>query len=151
MSPDGENAIERMHRDHGRMLEMIERIRSECGQRNKMDSCGNCQAPNRPVCQGNIDQLIRGFVEATLKHCLIESMFMDDRVPAAHRIAHNQSHMDIAHQLKSIRVVLSACGNYVQAIEGVERIHENLLAHFRDFDEPLESYLAENTLAHQGA
>lgn len=149
MSSVGEDAIERIHRDHGRMLELIERIRSECGQRTMLVRCIDCHEPHRSVCQGNIEQLIRGFVEATLKHSAIESMFMDDRVPAEHRIAHNQAHMEIALQLKSIRLVLSEDGNYVLAIDGIDRIHENLLAHFRDFDQPLERYLSETALTPQ--
>jgi len=133
------------------MLEMIERIRGQCGQRNKIDHCNDCHAPHRAVCQGNIDLLIRGFIEFTMKHSLIETMFMDDRVPAAHRIAHNQAHMAISHQLKSIRVILSEDGNYVQAIEGIDDIQVTLLSHFRDFDQPLERYLGETSLMPQAS
>ncbi|MBL8430233.1 MAG: hypothetical protein JNJ95_10140 [Dechloromonas sp.] len=149
MSPVDGDAVERIHRDHARMLEMIDRIRAECGQRNTIQHCNDCHAPHRAVCQGNIDQLIRGFIEATMKHSLIESMFMDDKVPAAHRAAHNQAHMVIAQQLKSIRVVLSEDGNYVHAIDGIDEIHAALISHFRDFDLPLERYLQETDLAPQ--
>jgi hypothetical protein len=149
MSPVGEDAVGRIHRDHARMLEMIERIRAECGQRNTIGHCNDCHAPHRAVCQGNIDLLIRSFIEATMKHSLIESMFMEEHVPAAHRIAHNQAHMEISHQLKAIRVVLSEDGNYVQAIDGIDEIHATLIAHFRDFDQPLERYLNETALTPQ--
>ena len=39
----------------------------------------------------SVAQQIRGFVEMTLKHNLIESMYMEGIVPPAHRIAHNQA------------------------------------------------------------
>ena len=149
MSPVGEDAVGRIHRDHARMLEMIERIRAECGQRNTIGHCDDCQAPHRAVCQGNIDQLIRGFIEATMKHCLIEAMFMEESVPAEHRIAHNQAHTAIAQQLKAIRVVLSEDGNYVHAVDGIDDIHATLQSHFRDFDLPLERYLNEMALMPQ--
>lgn len=133
------------------MSEMVERIRAECGQRNKIEHCSNCQAPHRTVCQGNIDQLIRAYIEATMKHSLIESMYMEEGVPAAHRIAHNQAHMAISQKLKAIRVVLSEDGNYVQAIDGIDDIQETLLAHYRDFDLPLERYLHEAAvMSHSG-
>ena len=149
MSSVGEDAVGRIHRDHGRMMEMIDRIRAECGQRNTIQHCNDCHAPHRAVCQGNIDLLIRAFIEATMKHNLIESMFMEDRVPAAHRIAPNHAHMAISQQLKAIRVVLSEDGNYVQAIDGIDEIQETLLSHFRDFDQPLERYLNEAALMPQ--
>ena len=135
MSSVGEDAVGRIHRDHGRMMEMIDRIRAECGQSNTIQHCNDCHAPHRAVCQGNIDLLIRAFIEATMKHSLIESMFMEDRVPAAHRMAHNQAHMAISQQLK--------------AIDGIDEIQETLLSHFRDFDQPLERYLNEAALMPQ--
>ena len=68
---------------------------------------------------------------------------------AAHRIAHNQAHMEIAQQLKAIRVVFSEDGNCVRAIEGIDRIHQTLQAHFTDYDQQLEAYLLEAAPAPQ--
>lgn len=142
MPPIREQAIEKMRRDHGHMLQLIERIQAQCDQRDRLDNCKDCHSSQRGVCHGNIEQMIRSFVEMTLKHNLIESMYMDEIVPTAHRIAHNQAHMDIAQQLKEIRVVFSGDGNGIQAIEGIDRIRETLFAHFKEHDEKLEGYLA---------
>lgn len=141
MPPIGEDAVARIRRDHERMLQLVERIRSECSQQGKIDNCNDCNPTLRHVCHGNIEQLIRSFVESTLKHNLMESMFMEELAPQAHRIAHNQAHMDIAQQLKEIRVVFSEDGNCVLAIEGIDRVQQTLLAHFRDYDLQLENYL----------
>ena len=143
MPPIGEQAVERMRSDHEHMLHLVQRIGAECTQRDKIENCNDCNPTLRHVCHANIEQLIRSFVETTLKHNLVELMFMDALVPLAHRIAHNQAHMDIAQQLKAIRVVFSEDGNCVLAIEGVDRIQQTLLAHFKDYDQQLESYLAE--------
>lgn len=140
MPSNGDDAVERIRRDHERMLQLVDRIRSECTQQGKIDNCKDCAPNRRGVCHGNIEQLIRSFVETTLKHNVIESMFMDEVAPAAHRIAHNQAHMEIAQQLKAIRVVFSEDGNCVLAIEGIDRIHQTLQAHFTDYDQQLEIY-----------
>jgi hemerythrin len=145
----GEEAVERIRRDHENMLHLIDRIGSECTERPTIDNCDDCPSNRRGVCHGNIEQLIRAFVETTLKHNLIESMFMEERVPAAHRIAHNQAHLDIAQQLKAIRVVFSEDGNCVQAIEGIDHIHNILMVHFKDYDQHLENYLLETNVAPQ--
>ena len=55
--------------------------------------------------------------------------------------------MEIAQQLKAIRAVFSECGNKILAIEGIEHVHQTLIAHFRDYDQPLEGYLNEAALA----
>lgn len=145
----GEEAVARIRRDHEHMLHLIDRIRSECTERGKIDNCNDCGASHKVVCHGNIEQMIRSFVETTLKHNLIELMFMEDRVPSAHRLAHNQAHMDIAQQLKAIRVVFSEDGNCVLAIEGIDHIHQTLLEHFKDYDQQLEAYLVEAALTSQ--
>jgi len=145
----GEEAVERIRRDHGHMLHLIDRIRSECTERGKIDSCNDCHPTRQGVCHGNIEQMIRSFVETTLKHNLIESMFMEDRVPAAHRMAHNQAHIDIAQELKAIRIVFSEDGNCVLAIEGIEHIHKILLEHLKEYDQQLETFLLEAALAPQ--
>lgn len=145
----GEEAVERIRRDHEHMLQLIDRIRAECTERGRIDDCGDCSQSRQGVCHGNIEQMIRAFVETTLKHNLIELMFMEDRVPSAHRLAHNQAHMDIAQQLKAIRVVFSEDRNCILAIEGIDQVHQTLLAHFKDYDQQLEAYLIEAALAPQ--
>ncbi|MFZ2854140.1 MAG: hypothetical protein WAZ34_08515 [Rhodocyclaceae bacterium] len=136
-----EHAAERMRRDHEAMLQMGVRIKSLCTQGDAVDDCNQCQPTRRMVCQGNVEQLILAFVESTLKHNLIESLYMEDGVPSAHRIAHTQAHMAQAEQMKSIRVVLSEDGNCIVAIEGIDRVLATLQAHFTEYDEQLESYL----------
>lgn len=146
MSPIREQAVDKMRRDHEHMLQLIERIQSQCNQRERLDNCNDCQASQRGVCHGNIEQMIRTFVEMTLKHNLVESMFMEDIVPPAHRIAHNQAHMAIAQQLKEIRVVFAEDGNGIRAIEGIDRVRDTLFAHFREHDQQLEDYLAASVV-----
>jgi hemerythrin len=136
-----EQAAERMRRDHESLLEMVQRIKSLCSQGQQVDNCNKCPPNPRMVCQGNIEQLIRTFVETTLKHNMIESLYMEDGVPMTHRIAHNQAHLAMAEQMKSIRVVLSEDRNCVLAIEGIDRVLEALKKHFEEFDKPLEHYL----------
>lgn len=123
------------------MLQMVGRIKSLCAPGKAVNDCSQCQPNRRMVCQGNVEQLIQAFVEVTLKHNLIESLYMEDGVPPAHRIAHNQAHMAQAEQMRAIRVVLSEDGNCVVAIEGIDRVLETLQAHFKEYDEQLESYL----------
>lgn len=140
-----EESIERMRRDHEHMLGLIERIVAYCDQRDQLDNCNDCQSTQHTVCHGNIELLVRAFVEMTLKHNLIESMYMEEVVPSEHRIAHNQAHMDIAQQLKEIRLVFSADGNGIQAIEGIDRVRQTLIGHFKDHDQQLEAYLSATT------
>ena len=142
MPPIRDQAAEKMRRDHEHMLGLIERIVSYCDQRDRLASCNDCQSTQHTVCHGNIELLIRAFVEMTLKHNLVESMYMNEIVPSEHRIAHNQAHMDIAQQLKEIRLVFTADGNGIQAIEGIDRVRQTLMEHFRDHDQQLEAYLA---------
>lgn len=141
MTQIGEQPVARMRRDHESMLEMVRRIKSLCTQSNEVDNCNRCQLDQRQACQGNIEQLIRTFVEFTLKHSLIESLYMEDSAPIAHRIAHNQAHLILAEQMKAIRVVLSEDGNCILAIEGIDRVREALQAHFEEYDQQLEGYL----------
>jgi hemerythrin len=143
----GEDGIERMQRDHEHMLQLIDRIRSECTERGTATNCTGCSGIRQGVCHGNIEQLIRSFVETTMKHIMIESMLMEDRVPPAHRIAHNQAHTDIALQLKAIRVEFSEDHNAVLAIHGIDDVHQTLLTHFKEHDKQLEAYLTEPAAA----
>jgi hemerythrin len=141
MSEIREQDVGKIHRDHDHMLELIARIKAVCTQRERVDSCNTCQPNVRVVCRGNIEQLIKTFVEVTLKHNLIESMYMEDGVPPAHRVAHNRAHLVIAEQLKAIRVVFAEDGNGILAIEGVDQALATLMAHFKDYDQDLEGYL----------
>ena len=141
MSEIREQDVGNIHRDHDHMLELIARIKAVCTQRERVDSCNTCQPNLRVVCRGNIEQLIKTFVEVTLKHNLIESMYMEDGVPPAHRVAHNRAHLVIAEQLKAIRVVFAEDGNGILAIEGVDQALATLMAHFKDYDQDLEGYL----------
>lgn len=141
MPPIREQAAERMRRDHEQMIDLIQRIKSSCSQIDAVDNCKQCQPSRRQLCNGNIEQLIRSFVEVTLKHNFIESLYMESGVPEAHRVAHNQAHTAIAAKLNAIRVVLSEDGNCVLAIEGVDDVLRSLLAHFTEYDQHLEGYL----------
>jgi len=136
-----DEAVERMHRDHDYLLDLIRRIKATCDRNDKIDNCRDCGSNHRDLCHSNIEQLVRTFVEATLKHNAIESLYMAQGVPKAHRIAHNKAHMAIAEQLKAIRVVLSEDGNCVLAIHGITEVLHTLQSHFSEFDQQLEFYL----------
>lgn len=134
-------AVEKIRRDHDYLIEQVHRIKGLCTESDSRENCLSCPGGRRNVCQGNVEQLILNFVEMTLKHNLIESVYMEEGVPKAHRIAHMAAHVEIAEQLKSIRVIFSEDGNCVLAIEGIDRVMGTLLSHFEEFDLPLESYL----------
>lgn len=136
-----EEAVERMRRDHACMIELISRIKATCTQVHVLDNCNQCQSGRRQVCHAEVRQLVAAFVETTLKHNVLESLYMDGRVPKAHRQAHNQAHMAIAEQVKTIRIVLSEDGNCVLAIAGIDEVLAGLAAHFNEFDRQLEDYL----------
>ena len=139
--------VEKIRRDHQHMLELISRIQAECTQREKVNNCNACDTSLRQLCHGNIEALIKNFVDVTLKHNLIESIYMmEEGVPPEHRIAHNRAHMEISLQLKEIRVVFTRDGNCILAIEGVDQALASLLRHFKDFDEQLENYLLASEL-----
>lgn len=135
-----ERHVEKIRRDHDRLLELVTRIKELCALRGQVNDCRSCQPGPRSVCQGNVEQLILAFVEATLKHHLVESVYMES-APPAHRQAHMRAHMAIAEQLKSIRVVFSADGNCVLAIDGIDAALTDLTRHFDEFDKPLEDFL----------
>ncbi len=134
-------AIQKIRSDHEYMIELLDRIEASCDQIGVLSHCNQCRFEHRELCHGNIEQLIRAFVEVTLKHNLVESTFMGESVPDAHRIAHNQAHLAIAEELKAIRVVFRQDGNGVQAIEGITQVRASLFAHFQDYDRQLEEYL----------
>ena len=141
MTTAREQDVNKIRRDHEHMLELISRIQAECKQREQVNNCNACDTSLRHLCHGNIEALIKTFVDVTLKHILIESMYMEEGVPHAHRIGHNRAHMDISLQLKEIRVVFSRDGNCILAIEGVDQIRASLLRHFTEYDQQLEIYL----------
>lgn len=147
MPPINTEAVEMMLRDHQHLLQLIQRIEDQCNPNDRPERCRDCPETERGVCHGNIEQLIRTFVESTLKHNLTESTFMEDVLPTEDRVAHNRAHLEIAQQLKEIRVVFSADGNGIQAIEGIARVRQTLLGHFKDHDQLLESHLAQATMA----
>lgn len=141
MPPLREQAVEKLRRDHDYLIELASRIKGLCSQRGLQENCRECQPNQRNVCQGNVEQLIRSFVEFTLKHNLIESVYMERGVPVAHRTAHIQAHMEIAEQMKTIRAIFSEDGNSVLAIDGIDGVLLTLLAHFQEFDLTLENHL----------
>ena len=143
MPPIREQAVEKIRRDHEYLIEMVNRIKGLCTERDIRENCRSCQSGTRNVCQGNVEQLIRSFVEVTLKHNLIESVYMENNVPEDHRTAHMQAHLQIAEQMKTIRAIFSDDGNCVLAIEGIDGVLITLQNHFRDFDLALENYLLE--------
>lgn len=147
MPPINTGAVEMMLRDHEHLLQLIQRIEDQCDPNDRPERCRDCPEPQRGVCHGNIEQLIRAFVEATLKHNLTESTFMEGVLPTADRVAHNRAHLEIAQQLKEIRVVFSADGNGIQAIEGIARVRQTLLGHLKDHDQLLESHIARAAMA----
>jgi hemerythrin len=136
-----EEAIDRMRRDHEAMLDLIRRIQTLCSERERVEDCGGCGEERRSFCRSHVEQLIRAFVEATLKHNAMESLYMDDGVPEVHRRAHNRAHMVIAEQLKNIRIVLAADGNTVRAVAGIDEVLAALRTHFAEYDSHLERYL----------
>ncbi len=138
-----EEAIQRMRRDHACMIDLIQRIKASCTQNGVVESCHHCQSDHRQLCHANIEQLVKAFVEATLKHNVIESLYMQDGVPKDHRIAHNKAHQAIAQQLQAIRIIFSEDGNCVLAIHGVDDVLATLQTHFAEFDQQLESYLLQ--------
>jgi len=136
-----EQAVDKIHSDHDYMIELLDRIQGSCDQLGVLSHCSQCRADHREICQGNIEELIRAFVEVTLKHNLVELTMMGDSVPHEHKVAHNQAHLEIAQELKAIRVVYRADGNGVQAIEGIIQVRGSLLRHFQEFDKLLEDFL----------
>lgn len=136
-----DEAVERMRRDHAYMLDLIHRIKASCDRSDKIDNCRDCGSNHREFCHSKIEQLIRTFVETTLKHNAIESLYMAENVPKAHRIAHNNAHLAIAEQLRAIRVIFSEDGNCVLAIHGIDEVLQTLQSHFHEYDRALEAYL----------
>lgn len=149
MSPINSKAVEMMLRDHEHLLQLIQRIEDQCNPPPRPERCHDCPDIQRGICHGNIEQLIRTFVEATLKHNLTESTFMEGVLPTRDRVAHNRAHLEIAHQLKAIRVVFSGDGNGIQAIEGIARVRQTLHLHFAKHDQLLETCLTRAVLANE--
>ena len=141
MTQSREYEVKRIHQDHEYLFQLIEKVKNACADVGERKVCWECPQTQRGVCQGNVQQLIRHLVEVTLKHHLLESVFMADKVPKDHRVAHMQSHVKIAEEMKSIRVIFSEDGNCILAIEGVERVLASLALHIGEFDLPLEDYL----------
>jgi len=145
MPPIREQAVERIRRDHEYMIELAQRIRDLCTQVKDRDSCNACQPSRRQVCHGDIDHLLRTFVEATQKHHVIESLLMENGVPQAHRLAHRRAHSSLTSQIKATRVLFSADGNCLMAIRGIDDVIAGMVAHFEEYDRQLEGYLGVPT------
>lgn len=141
MSAHSEHAVEKIRRDHDYLLTQIQRIKGLCSEHGQRRNCRGCLPSRHNVCQESVEQVILNFVEVTLRHNLVEAVYMEHGVPKAHRHAHLQAHIEIAEQLKAIRIVFAGDGNCVLAIEGVDRALTTLTAHFEEFDRPLEQYL----------
>lgn len=142
MPPNQEESLDKVHRDHSYLLELITRIKAVCSEAGQLQSCHECQHSRHHMCHSDTEQLIRTFVEATLKHNFIESMYMVDFAPEEHQIAHNRAHKEIAKQLKTIKETFSENRDCVQAIEGIDSIHATLSSHFKEYDQALEQYMS---------
>lgn len=123
------------------MIALMRRITRLCGRRDTADDCNACPSGQRSVCHEEIEQLVRTFVDATLRHNLVESFYMTELVPSAHRTAHNRAHLEIAEQLKAVRLAYAANGNGILAIESIEQIFAMISAHMTEFDADLEELL----------
>lgn len=141
MSADRQQIVIKLRQDHAYIVDLMQRITALCTQRETTENCEGCESGQRNICHENIGQLVRTFVEVTLRHNLIESAYMAELVPVAHRVAHNRAHMAIAEQLQAIRVIYAANGNGVLAIAAVERTIATIAAHLAEHDRELEAYL----------
>lgn len=136
-----EQAVLRIRQDHEYMLDLARRIAACCTRGPDVDSCWQCLPERQRICHADIEQLVRTFVEVTLRHTLFESMLMEEGVPDAHRIPHRQAHLELAERLKAVRVVFARDGRCVDAIEGIGAVLATLLRHFEEYDRRLEEYL----------
>jgi len=136
-----ESTFEKLAHDHAYMDALIGQIASLCTSREVAETCNDCAAGKRNLCRSNVEHMIQNFVQVTLKHNLLESLWMENSVPDAHRIAHNRAHLEIAEQLDQIRAVFADDGNSLVAIEGIDRIQATLRAHRLEFDHTLEALL----------
>jgi bacterioferritin-associated ferredoxin len=139
--PFPETSIAKLHQDHAYMDALIQQIASLCLSRGSASSCGECRKANHQLCRANVDQLIHNFIQVVLKHNLLESLYMEQSVPEAHRTAHNRAHLRIAEELDAVHAVFSNDGNSLLAIEGIDRVRETLHRHHHEFDTPLQSLL----------
>lgn len=137
-----EHFVIRIREDHAYMIELMQRIMALCEKVGQVGNCNGCEASHRSLCNDNIDWLIRTFVDFTLRHHLVESTLMAEGVvPQEHRKAHVRAHIELAEQMKAIRVIHAKDGNGIVAIEGVTELFATLAAHMADFDGPLEEFL----------
>jgi hemerythrin len=135
------HAVEKIHRDHDYLFELMARLESVCDKRSERINCHTCEGGVRVVCRGNVSELVQTFIEVTLKHHAVEALYMSDAAPQEHRTAHLRAHLAIAEQLKAIRVRFSDDGNAVTAIDGIEQAVAMMRAHMDEFDRPLEGFL----------
>lgn len=140
-----EHAIDKIHRDHAYLVELMQKVDSVCTNPAPEKACKDCGNTHRVVCNGNLEQLIRTYAEGTLKHHMVESAYMTDAVPKDHRIAHAQAHLAIAERLRAIHVRFCADGNCIKAIEAMDAAFQSVHEHIEKFDGPLEQYLRAST------
>ena len=138
---DQEQIVIKLRSDHAFMVELMERIKALCSGGDTVENCYGCASNHRALCHENIDQLVKSFVDVTLRHNLVESACMQNSVPREHRIAHNRAHMEIAEQMKAIRLIFKQNGDGVTAIVGISEVFKTLSNHLTEFDSQLEQYL----------
>jgi hemerythrin len=141
MHCDREQLVAKLRQDHEYMAELMAQIRRLCVRGDAAENCNGCPVDRRTLCNSDIVQLMRVFVEATLRHHLIESACMAEEVPRAHRVAHNRAHITIAEQMEGIRRAFGETGNGVVAVADIAALLDTLATHYADFDRPLEDYL----------
>lgn len=130
-----------LHRDHHGLLLKLDRMQALCTSQDSVKDCSLCQTSQQMLCESNLGAQMRGFIEATVKHNLIEASLMAKELPAEERKAHLQDHNDLALELQAIRAELGADGNSAAAIRALARARAHLIRHIDTFDAVLEDYL----------
>lgn len=141
MQCDREQLVAKLRQDHDYMVGLMAQIRRLCMHGDGAENCNCCTVGQRTMCNSEIVQSIRTFVDVALRHNLIESACMADHVPRDHRVAHNRAHIAIAQQLEGIRQTFSESGNGVVAVAELAALFDVLSAHIDEFDHQLEQYL----------
>lgn len=138
---DNEQIVAKLRQDHAYMVALMERIATLCTQTQARSDCNACPSEHHSLCQDTLEQLILRFADVTLRHNLVESACMSDRVPREHRQAHNEAHLAIAKEIQAIRQLFRKDGNGIAAIQQVGQVLAMLRKHLLEYDQPLESYL----------
>lgn len=138
---DNEQIVAKLRQDHAYMVALMARITSLCTQSDTRSDCTSCPSDQHSMCQETLEQLILRFADVTLRHNLVESACMSDRIPPEHRQAHNEAHLEIAREIQAIRLAFRKDGNGIAAIQRVSGLLALLRQHLEDYDQPLENYL----------